>query len=263
MTYADVNGLSLYYEEHGDGEGTPLVLLHGGFGIGAMFSPILPSLSTGRKVITVDLQGHGHTADIDRPLRHELMADDVGALIRHLGLEEADVMGYSLGGYVALQTAIRHPEVVRRLVTVSIPLKSDGWYPSVREQQHNIGADMAEALKQSPLYTTYAAVAPRVEDWDVLVTKVGEGMRLDFDYTEQAKSIQAPVLLVFADADAIRYEHIVDVLRIFGGGQGDPGWDGSGGRGTAQLAIVPGTTHYDLGVSPKMVTAVVPFLEQK
>lgn len=263
MTYADVNGLSLYYEEHGDGEGTPLVLLHGGFGLGAMFAPVLPSLTKGRRVITVDLQGHGHTADVDRPLRHELMADDVGALVRHLGLRQVDVMGYSMGGYAALQTAVRHPEVVRRLVTVSIPLKSDGWYPSVREQQKQLGAEAAEALKQSPLYATYEAVAPRVEDWGVLVGKMGEGMRRDFDYTEQAKTIKAPVLLVYADADAVRYEHIVEVLRLFGGGQGDPGWDGSGGRGTAQLAIVPGTTHYDLGVSPRTVNAVLPFLEQE
>ncbi|MGH8882512.1 MAG: alpha/beta fold hydrolase, partial [Stackebrandtia sp.] len=262
MSYADVNGLSMYYEAHGEGEATPLVLVHGGFGLGAEFAPILPSLTKGRTVITVDLQGHGHTADIDRPLRPDLMADDVAALIRHLGLEQADVMGYSLGGYVALQTAIRHPRLVRRLVTVSIPLRRDGWYPSVLSQHEHFGADAVEAMKQSPVYATYEAVAPRAEDWAVLVTKTGESMRRDFDYTQQAEAIECPVLLVFADADAIRFEHIVEVFRSFGGGQGDPGWDGSGGRGTAELAILPGSTHYDVGVSPKLPTAVVPFLDK-
>ncbi len=164
---------------------------------------------------------------------------------------------------MALQTAIRHPQLVRRLVTVSIPLRRDGWYPSVLEQHEKFGAEVAEAMKQSAAYATYEKVAPRVEDWTTLVIKTGEDMRRDFDYTQQAKSIGCPVLLVFADADAIRYEHIVEMLRVFGGGQGDPGWDDSGERGTAELAIVPGTTHYDLGVSPKMVTAVVPFLDQQ
>ena len=262
MPYADVNGLSMYYEVHGGGGAAPLVLIHGGFGLGAEFAPILPGLTEGRTVVTVDLQGHGHTVDIDRPLSPELMADDVAALVRHLDLERADVMGYSLGGYVALQTAIRHPRLVRRLAIVSIPFKRDGWYPSVLAQHEHFGADAAEAMKQSPVYAAYRAANPRVENWDALVAKTGESMRRDFDYTGQTTAIECPVLLVYADADAIRYEHIVEVLRCFGGGRGDPGWDGSGGRGTAQLAVIPGTTHYDLGVSPKTVAAVVPFLDR-
>jgi pimeloyl-ACP methyl ester carboxylesterase len=128
--YAEVNGLSLYYEVHGEGE--PLILLHGGVGAIEMFGEVLPLLARGRRVIGVDLQAHGRTADIDRPMTYEAMADDMAALIEHLGVGEADVMGYSLGGGVALQTAIRHPEAVRKAVLVSTPFKRDGWYPEVR-----------------------------------------------------------------------------------------------------------------------------------
>ena len=127
MSYADVNGLSLYYCEHGSGE--PLVLLHGGFGSGEMFGPVLPALAEHRRIIAVDLQAHGRTADVARPLRFETMADDVAALIGHLGLVRSDVMGVSMGGAVALRTAIQHPEAVDRLVPVSVPFRRDGWFP--------------------------------------------------------------------------------------------------------------------------------------
>ena len=131
-----MNGLNLYYEIHGAGE--PLILLHGGVGAIEMFGEVLPSLAQNRQVIAVDLQAHGRTADIDRPLSFELMAGDIAALIKHLGIEDADVMGYSLGGGVALRTAIQHPEVVRKLVLVSTPFKRDGWYP---EDSRGNGAD--------------------------------------------------------------------------------------------------------------------------
>ena len=127
--YAPVNGLKLYYEIHGTGE--PLVLLHGGVVGIATFGPNLGALSEKRKVIAVELQGHGRTADIDRPLSFEAMADDIAALMKYLAIEKTDVMGYSLGGGVALQIAIRHPELVRKLVVVSAPCKRDGWYPEV------------------------------------------------------------------------------------------------------------------------------------
>src|SRR3954449_8398486 len=148
MSHADVNGLSLHYEEHGAGE--PLVLLHGGIGAGEMFAPILPELTEGRRVITVDLQGHGATADVDRPLRPETMADDVAALIEHLGLERADLMGYSLGGMVALRTAIQHPERVRRLVVVSVAFSRGGSYAEVVAAFDQFGPGMADMLGRSP-----------------------------------------------------------------------------------------------------------------
>lgn len=160
--HAAVNGLDLYYEIHGEGE--PLILLHGGVGAIEMFGEVLPLLAEGRRVIAVDLQAHGRTVDIDRPMTFEAMADDVAALIEHLGLGEADVMGYSLGGGVALRTAIQHPEVVRKLVLVSTPFKRDGWYPEVLAGMEQMGPEAAEPMKQTPMYQLYSSVAPRPED---------------------------------------------------------------------------------------------------
>jgi pimeloyl-ACP methyl ester carboxylesterase len=140
--YASVNGLEMYYEIHGTGR--PLILLHGGVGAIEMFGEVLGLLAEDRQVVAVDLQAHGRTADIDRPLSFESMADDIAALIEHLGFEKADVMGYSLGGGVALQTAIRHPEVVRKLVVVSTPFKRDGWYPEILAGMGQMGPEAAE-----------------------------------------------------------------------------------------------------------------------
>src|SRR5437867_4570422 len=170
--YADVNGIKLYYEIHGTGR--PLILLHGGLGAIEMFGPNLPALAKGRQVIAVDLQGHGRTADIDRPLSVALMADDIAALIKHLGLESADVMGYSLGGGVALQTAIRHPEVVRKLVVVSSAYKRDGWYPEVLAGMEMMNAEVARTWIGSPMHEAYASAAPKPEDWPTLVGKLGQ-----------------------------------------------------------------------------------------
>jgi len=166
-----VNGQKTYYEVHGDG--WPLILLHGGVGAIEMLGEILPRLAEERQVIGVDLQAHGRTADIDRPMTFEAMADDVAALIGHLGLEEADVMGYSLGGGVALQTAIRHPEAARKIVLVSTPFKRDGWYPEVLTGMEQMGPEAAEPMKGSPMYGLYSSIAPRPEDWPELLTKLG------------------------------------------------------------------------------------------
>jgi pimeloyl-ACP methyl ester carboxylesterase len=258
MSYADVNGLSLYYEEHGSGE--PLVLLHGGIGAGELFAPILPELAASRRVIAVDLQGHGHTADIDRPLRPETLADDVAALIAHLGLERADVMGYSLGGLVALRTAIQHPERVRRLVLVSIPFRRDGSHPEVLAAMDAMSAEAAEFMKQSPLYELYSRVAPRPEDWTSLIAKTSEAIKVDYDWTAEVKELAAPTMLVFADADSVRPAHIVEFFGLLGGGLRDAVWDGSQ-RPIARLAILPGRTHYDVFVAPALAPAVTPFLD--
>ena len=169
MSYADVNGLSLYYEEHGAGE--PLVLLHGGLGAGELFAPILPALSSGRRVIAVDLQGHGRTADIDRPLRAETMADDIAALIEHLGLAHADVMGYSLGGEVACARRSSTPRSSAAWCWSPSPFRRDGSYPEVVAAMDAMSAALAEPMKQSPPYELYARVAPRPEDWPALIAK--------------------------------------------------------------------------------------------
>jgi pimeloyl-ACP methyl ester carboxylesterase len=171
--YAPVNGIELYYEVHGAGE--PLVLLHGGVGASEMFGANLPELARSKQVIAIHLQAHGHTADIDRPMTYEAMADDVASLIGHLGFERADVMGYSLGGGVSLQTAIRHPEVVRKLVLVSSPFKREGWYPEVLAGMQ-MGPEAAESMTQSPLYDLYPHA-----DWRVLITKLSDLLRRDYD----------------------------------------------------------------------------------
>jgi pimeloyl-ACP methyl ester carboxylesterase/uncharacterized protein YndB with AHSA1/START domain len=256
--FADVNGLHMYYETHGAGD--PLILLHGGFGVTSMFGPVLPALAENRQVIAVELQGHGHTADIDRPLSFEQMADDVAALIERLGMEHADVLGYSLGGGVALQTAIRHPNLVRKLVLVSAPFKSDGWYPEVLAGMSSMTAEMGETWVGSPMYQAYASVAPRPDDWPTLVGKMGQLLGQGYDWSAAIPAIQSPVMIVVGDADSVRTAHAVEFFDLLGGGQRDADWDRSG-MSNARLAVLPGTTHYDIFSSPALAAAVIPFLD--
>ena len=257
--YANVNGIKLYYEIHGSGK--PLVLLHGGLGAIEMFGPNLQALAKGRQVIGVDLQGHGRTADIDRPLSVLYMADDVAALIKHLGITRTDVMGYSLGGGVALQIAIRHPEVVNKLVVVSTPFRRNGFYPDILAQQAQVNANAAEPMKQTPMYQMYASLAPRPEDWGRLLAKIGEAMKQDFDFSNEIKGITAPTLIVAGDADIFPPAHAVEMFSLLGGGQRDGGWDGSG-RPKSRLAILPGVTHYTMGSDPAMAAVAIPFLDE-
>ncbi len=256
--YAPVNGLRIYYEIHGSG--TPLVLLHGGLGSTGMFDPILPALAKTHRVIAVDLQAHGRTADIDRPFSFPAMADDVAGVLRQLGVEKADVMGYSLGGGVAFHLAARHPELVRKLVLVSIPFRRDGWYPEVVAAMAHVGPEAAEPMKQSPIYQLYARVAPRPDDWPGLLTKMGDLLRQDYDWSADIAKIPAQVLLVYGDADAVRPEHMVEFYQRLGGGKKDAGWDRSG-MSTARLAILPGVTHYDIFMSPALAATVLGFIE--
>ena len=258
-SYAQVNGLNLYYEVHGEGE--PLVLLHGGIGAIEMFGPVLPLFAESRQVIGVDLQAHGRTADIDRPMTFEAMADDIAALLDQLGLQSADVLGYSLGGGVAQQTALRHPERVRKLVVVSSPCKWDGWYPDVRAGMAQVGAAAAEPMKQSPIYQLYSQIAPRPEDWPILLTKVGKLIQTDYNWTEGIAALKSPVLIVIGDADSVRPTHAVEFFELLGGGQGDAGWDGSGFVSNSRLAILPAATHYNILSAPTFLNVVVSFLD--
>jgi pimeloyl-ACP methyl ester carboxylesterase len=251
--YAPVNDLTMYYEIHGTGE--PLILLHGGVGASAMFSDVLPALAEHCQVIPVDLQAHGRTADIDRPFRYESLADDVAALVEHLGFAQVDMLGYSLGGQVALQTVFRHPEVVRKLVVVSIPFKRDGSYAEVLDAFDQMGPSIAEFMPHSPLYQRYPDV-----DWAMLFTKLGDLLRQEFDWSEEIAAIKAPMMLVYADADSIRTTHIMEFYGLLGGGQRDAGQDGSG-RPIAQLAILPNATHYNILMSPTFVATVMGFLD--
>lgn len=251
--YAPVNGLSLYYEIHGSGD--PLILLHGGLGSVEMWGANLEALAKARQVIGVDLQAHGRTADIDRSMTCEAMADDIGGLIAHLGLAKVDVMGYSLGGAVAIQTALRHRDRVRKLVVVSTAFARSAAYPSAIAGFDALGSGLADAMKPSPVYQTYQQIAPRPQDFPRLLDKLGALVKQDHDWTADVARLP-PTLLVGADADYYSPSHIVDVYARLGGGHGDPGWDGSGGRSASRLAIIPGTSHYDILSSPLLVPVV-------
>ena len=261
--YADVNGVNLYYETHGAADATPLILLHGGLGSGEMFGPILPTLAATHRVIAVDLQGHGRTADIDRPLDIRLMGDDIAALIDHLGLGRADVMGYSLGGGVALQTAARHPEVVHRLVIVSAHAWRTAIDPAMLEQQGQLSSAAAEFMKDTPMYQLYQRVAPRPGDFGRLLDKIGQGLATDFDYREEIAGLQVPTLIAAADADMAPPSHYVEVFKLLDGGLRDGGWMGEGRpKGGHALAIIPNATHYNVFTSPVLAAAALAFLDE-
>jgi pimeloyl-ACP methyl ester carboxylesterase len=259
-TYADVNGLHLYYEIHG--EGRPIVLLHGGLGSGEMFGPILPLLTAGHQVILPDLQAHGRTADIDRPIDVRLMADDIAALIRLLGLDRPDIVGYSLGGGVALQTAARFPELVGKAVVVSAHTRRDAIYAEMLGQQAGVSGAIADALKGTPMSEVYARVAPRPEDFPRLLDKIGESMAKDFDFADVVRGLGVPTLIAAADADMAPPSHYVEVFGLLDGGQRDGGWMGEGRpAGGHALAIIPGATHYNVFLSPVLAAAILAFLD--
>src|ERR1700716_398185 len=195
--YAKVNGLNLYYETHGAGR--PLILLHGGLMSSEMFGPVLPLLSEHHQVIAADLQGHGRTADVDRPIDLRLMADDIAALIDHLGLEKPDVVGYSLGGGVALHIAAKYPAKVSRLVAASANIRPDAIYAEMRVQQGQVNAAAAEVMKNTPMYQLYQRGRPPPEDFPGLLEKIGESMSDDFDYADEVRGLQVPTLVVAAD----------------------------------------------------------------
>jgi pimeloyl-ACP methyl ester carboxylesterase len=256
---ARVNGIDLAYQVFGGGD--PLVLLHGGFGSVEMFGPNVGALAAGRQVIGVDLQSHGRSPAPDRAMRFETMADDVAALIGQLGLGRADVMGFSLGGGVALRTGIQHPEVVRRLVLVSTPVRRAGWYPEMAAAMASMGPDMAEPMKQTPMYEAYVRIAPRIEDWPILVAQLTDLLKRDYDWTNEARDLSMPVMIVVGDADGLPPRHAVELFELLGGGQHDASWDRSG-MTRHRLAILPGVTHYDIHVSPTLASAVGGFLDE-
>jgi len=259
--YAEVNGINLYFETHGAGR--PMILLHGGLESGEMFGPTLTALAERHQVITVDLQGHGRTADIDRPLDTRLMADDIAALIDHLGLDRPDLVGYSLGGWVALHTAARHPAKVGRLVTAAANVRPDAIYPEMRAQQAQVNAAAAEFLADTPMYQLYQRVAPRPEDFGRLLDKIGEAMAQDFDFTEEVRGLQVPTMIVAADADMAPPSHYVEMFKLLDGGLRDGGWQGEGRpKGGHALAILPGLTHYNLANSPLFAAAALAFLDE-
>ena len=233
--YADVNGLKLYYEVYGKGK--PIVLLHGSYmNIPMNWAQAIPLLSTSRQVIVAEMQGHGRTRDVPREFSYEAMADDVSGLLGHLKIESADALGYSMGGGIALQLAIRHPERVRRLVILSGAYSHDGWWEDVEKSFASMNA---EAFKGTPIEKEYLRFGNDPQKFPEFVKKVISPDLKPYDWSKEARSIKAPMFIVIGDVDGIRYEHALELFRAKGGGKmGD-----LHGLPKSRLAILPSTTH--------------------
>ncbi len=260
--FADVNGVRIWYQTYGEGD--PLVLLHGGFVATESFGPNLAFLSQTRRVIGVDLQAHGGTGPLGRPMSFEAMATDVAELIEALGYERADVMGYSLGGGVALRLAIDHPEVVNRLVLVSTAYAYSNWQTYNYEGMRAIGADPAGAAKGmvgSPMYEAYIAKAPGGEaSWEEAVNEFASFIGQDYDWSAEVPNVKAPTLVVVGDWDAVRISAATKLYEMLGGGAQDAQWDRSG-MGEDHFAVVPNATHYEMFSSTAVSELALPFLD--
>ncbi len=233
--YADVNGLKMYYEVHGNGK--PLVLVHGSYmNIPMNWSGFIPQLSKDRKVIVAEMQAHGRTKDTARKFSYENMADDVSALLAHLKIDSADVLGYSMGGGVAFQFAVRHPEKLRRLIILSGTYKHDGWWPEAEQAFATMTPDM---FRGTPIQKQYDSLGNDPARFDEFISKVISIDLKSYDWSKEVKKIQAPIFMAIGDADGVRYEHALELFRAKGGGKmGD-----LQGLPKSRLAILPGTTH--------------------
>ena len=255
--HAAVNGVNYYYAVYGTGE--PLLLLHGGLGQIEMFGPNLTKLSQSRQVIGVDLQGHGRTPLGNREISLIDMGNDMAGVVKKLGYDKVDVLGYSLGGGVAFRFAAQHPQMVRRLALVSTLFAQDGFYPEMLPQQAAVSAAMAEQMKETPMYKSYMAIAPHPEEFPKLLDAMGAYMRKPYDWSAHVKKLTMPVILIYGDSDMIRPEHIVKFYQLLGGGLKDAGWQREH-MSQNRLAILPNITHYEMGLAPQLVDAALPFL---
>jgi pimeloyl-ACP methyl ester carboxylesterase len=242
----------MYYELHGSGGDRPLVLLHGNLStIAVDFGGIIPSLAKGRRVVAVEQQAHGHTADIDRPLSIQQWTRDTAALLGHLGIERADLFGYSSGSAVAFQLAVDHPELVGKLVLASFSYRLDGLHPGLMD---NIGSLQPEHLAGTPFEQDYARVAPNPADWPRLIEKIKD-METELPQwtADDIRNAAAPTMLVYGDSDIVQPEHMAELFRLRGGGvAGD-----LAGLPPARLAVLPGTTHVTLVQRTDWLTAMV------
>jgi pimeloyl-ACP methyl ester carboxylesterase len=255
------NGVDYYYEIHGSGE--PLLLLHGGLGSIDMFGGnVLPALAKTRQVIAVDLHGHGRTTFGDRPIDLIDIGNDLAFVLDRLGFKQVDVAGYSFGGGAGLRLAIQHPAVVRRLAIISAPYAQNGFFPEMLPQQAAVGAAMADHMKETPMYTSYVAVAPNPNDFPRLLDRMGELMRRPYDWSDEVKRLPMPVMLVYGDSDMMRPEHIVQFYQLLGGGLKDAGWQREH-MSRNRLAILPDVTHYEMFLSPDLAPTILPFLDGK
>ncbi|HYV68155.1 MAG TPA: alpha/beta hydrolase [Myxococcales bacterium] len=252
-----VNGLNYYYEIHGEGE--PLLLLHGGLGSIDMFGPVMTMLAEKRKVVAVDLQGHGRTELGTRPLSLLDMGDDMAGIVEGLGFKTVDVLGYSLGAGVGFRFAVQHPDAVRRLVLVSCGYAQDGFYPEMLPQQAQVSAAMADQMKDTPMYKSYRAVAPKPDDFPRLLDQMGAWMRQPYDWSGDVAKLKMPVMLIYGDGDMFRPEHEIKFYQLLGGGLKDAGWMREN-LSQNRLAILPNRTHYDIFFAPELATTALPFL---
>ncbi|MGE0442886.1 MAG: alpha/beta fold hydrolase [Gemmatimonadales bacterium] len=253
-----VNGAEVYYEIHGDGP--PLIMLHGGVTPSEMFGAPLGEMAKAHRVIAIHTRGHGLSKDGSGPWSFEVFADDVAAVMGHLGIGKADVMGYSSGALVALQTAIRHPDFVDKLIVISTAFRTDGYYPEVLKAFAEMPAAapvIAAEVSKSPLAALYPAV-----NWETMFRKTGELGSRSYDWSASVAGIKAPTLLIFADADAFRPEHIAEFYKLLGGGQRDAGLDGSL-RSPSRLAVIPNTTHMTLLGSAAVMQFASEFLKPR
>jgi pimeloyl-ACP methyl ester carboxylesterase len=253
-----INGIDYYYEIHGNGE--PLLLLHGGLGSIEMFGVTLDMLAAKRAVIAVDLQGHGRTPLGTRKLSLVDMGDDMATLLTKLGYKQVAAMGYSMGGGVAFRFAVQHPEMVRRLVLVSTGYARDGFYPEMLPQQAAVSAKMAEQMKNTPMYKSYAQLAPHPEEFPKLLDAMGEWMRTPYNWEADVARLTMPVMLIYGDSDMYRPEHEIKFYQLLGGGLKDAGWQREN-MAKNRLAILPGLTHYDIFLSPELAHITLPFLD--
>jgi pimeloyl-ACP methyl ester carboxylesterase len=254
------NGVDYWFEIHGKGE--PLLLLHGGLFSTGMFGPTLPKLAESRRVIGVDLHGHGRTALGNRKISAVDIGRDLAIVIQKLGLRQVDVMGYSFGGTSALQLAFQHPSLVRRLVLVSTPYARNGWFAEMLPQQAAVSGAMTDQMKETPIYKGYVEIAPRPQDFPRLLDNMGAFMRQEYDWSANVKQLKMPVMLVYGDADMVRPDHVVSFYQMLRGGLKDAGWMREH-MSKSRLAILPDVTHYEIGASPILATTVLPFLDGK
>jgi pimeloyl-ACP methyl ester carboxylesterase len=259
MAYAQVGDLNMYYDVHGAGR--PLVLLHGAYQTADAMGPLLPGLAETHQVIVPEMQAHGRTADIDRPITYEQMADDTARLMRELGIDDADIVGYSMGGAIGLQVAIRHPELVRKLVMISSGFASDSAHPEALEMFPSISPEM---FAGSPIEEEYKRIAPHPDDFPNLVWKLKDLDTTEFSWPEEdIRAIAAPTMIVVGDSDVVMLEHVVKLFRLRGGGvMGD-----LSGLPDARLAVLPATTHFIppgsgmLDRSDWLLAMIPPFLD--
>ena len=254
--YADVNGINVYHEIYGEGE--PLVLIHGGLTTIGEMRGWVESLATTRRVIAVEMQGHGRTADTDRPMAFATMADDIAELLDYLEIPKADLAGHSFGGAIAIRVAIQHPDHVRRLVVISSPNARSAWYPETQEGMSQVDASLAGQMMQTPT-GQFSTHWPEPQRFPRFLDKLGKLMSENYDWSAEIAKLPMPVLLVFADNDSVAQKRIAEFFALLGGGVKEPGWLNTQ-LSKSRLAVVPGYSHYNFLTSPEVPQIIGKFL---